>query len=158
MTKRKIANIPKLLEQRVLDLDCGFCWQFKAPLSDAGFNASWGEQNKECCVFVAITRCEVLPNVEFINHNVTFEVVIKDILDRDVYNENPNSDIDTNKWEKILYPLLDCIKDNLLNFCKVDSRLAASNVRIIPRINYNENWNGWSVSMTIRETSYFKIL
>lgn len=158
MIERKIANIPKLLEVRTNELDCGFCWQFKAPLSDAGFNSSWGDDGKECCVFVAITRLEVLPNLDFINHNITFEVVMKDILDRDVYNENPRTDISQNKWEAILYPLLDCIRENLLNFCKVDNRLTASTVRIIPRINYNENWNGWSVSMTIRESSNFKIL
>src|SRR5690606_672161 len=148
---------------------CGFCWEYDAPLTDAGVNESVMQTDPdECCpVKVFITNYSFRENKQYnpittlltnesIDHTFTASFVTFDRVDTNVYLEQIGHPVSESKWETILNPLRDCICDtNELQkeICElICKRILITQFNATSRINWlDNNYTGWSVTMTLRD-------
>ncbi len=148
------------------DKKCGFCWEFDAPLTDAGINESEMQSNPdECCpVKVFITNLTERKNRTYnqsqlltsysIDYTFTLHLLKFDRTDTNVYSEQLGHPISESKWSTILRPLQSCIcEDTLLKFCEIiNKHITIQGWNAITRINWlDNNYTGWSITMTLRD-------
>lgn len=145
---------------------CGFCWHFKAPLSEAGLNTSVPDKEHECCVAMILTYYKVVPSfrtpttglttTDTRDHIFTAYVVKPqaDGLGRNVFNEEPGHSTADSIWESVLEPILNCIGNgNELDFCENYSQFKLVKWDQDTVVNKADaNYAGWRITGAIRET------
>lgn len=146
---------------------CGFCWEFDAPLTDAGVNESVMQTNPdECCpVKVFITNYSERPNRQYhpinrfltsfsIDYTFTLSVVMFDVLGTNVYQEQIGHPISESKWDAILNRIRECICSSApFDFCEILGKdIQIINQTNVSRINWlDNNYTGWSITITLRD-------
>lgn len=151
------------VEQWNNDEKCGFCWEFDAPLTDAGVNESV-KKSDDCCIRVFITNLSHRKNRTYqpttklltdytIDHTFTLHLLKLDRVDTNVYSEQLGHPVSESKWETILKPLEDCVCEaELLKFCDlICKKILIMNWNAVTRINWLDNYTGWSITMTLRD-------
>ena len=148
------------------ELKCGFCWEFDAPLTDAGVNESIMQTDSdECCtVKVFITNLSERKNRQYNNntgllteytadYTFTLHVMAFDRIDTNVYSEQLGHPLEESKWISILKPLQDCVcEENVLKFCDIIcKKIKIINWNAVTRINWLDNYTGWSITITLRD-------
>lgn len=124
-----------IIEAYNIDVKCGFCWKFYAPLTEQKLNLvrdvlvepGSGESEDACCVHVFLLRNQPddfssTPNysqfstisdiVSTENYVVYFLIKSKEGLNN--YNELPGYSIDESRHETIFKPLRECIDISIL--------------------------------------------
>lgn len=146
---------------------CGFCWEFDAPLTDAGVNESVMQTDPdECCpVKVFITNLSERKNRTYntqsklltdytIDYTFTLHALVFDEVGTNVYQEQLGHPVSESKWETILKPIEDCVcPEEILEFCDlICKKILITQWNAITRINWlDNNYTGWSITMTLRD-------
>lgn len=146
---------------------CGFCWEFDAPLTDAGVNESVMQTDPdECCpVKVFITNLSERKNRTYnpqsklltdytIDYTFTLHALYFDRVDTNVYQEQLGHPVTESKWVEILRPIQECVcPEEILEFCDlICKKILITSWNAVPRINWlDNNYTGWSITMTLRD-------
>lgn len=119
-----LENIKSIIERFKTDEQCGFCWNFYAPLTEQRQNIV--RLSQPCCVNVFLLRnkgqdfstnltyqngyIRTAKNSE--NYDLLFLMQSREGLNN--YNELEGHPIEESRYETILKPLRDCVTDKLI--------------------------------------------
>ena len=104
-----------------LNNQCGFCFEFSAPLFESENNI---QQNENCCAKVFLTNVGIKSNyrdkinafgfreLEYCSYYFNLYIVVQSELGINNYNEIIGHPIDESKWETIFNPLINCFGCN----------------------------------------------
>lgn len=142
---------------------CGFCWSFGAPLSESGLNASESIADDKCCVHLFVTYYKTatsytksntgLKNREWCDHIFILFAVQSSDIGANVYNEQPNHDIDESLWKTHLQPIQDCLAcGNELELCDLgyDFEIAKWDMEVVKKYE-DMNYTGWKITGIFRQ-------
>lgn len=148
------------------------CWVYGAPLFESEMNKFQTPDRDDniqkptdlnCCVHVFLTDLRVntqlnyAPDTGLVNEkrctwNFNLNLLQKDKLGENVYNEIKGYDLTQSKWEQYLKDIYDFVTcQKILEFCNI----LGYDVRITrfegnPKINWlDENYTGWQYGVTL---------
>lgn len=134
MSEDIIKTWSEIIDRFKSDNQCGFCWNFFAPLTEVDLNlVKEDSENECCCVNVFIVRNKGLDFSTSISYNVLQTItesidnefydvyfLIKSSTGINNYNEMPNHPISESRHKTIFKPLRECITaDILTNICEI---------------------------------------
>ena len=150
------------------DEQCGKCWTFSAPMRESDIN-EFQQRDKDaecdnCCVHVFLanltsstqrtySQSTGLLNGKDCSWSFDVNVVQKDKLGVNVYDEIKGYGIEDSKWETILKPIMDCMDcDLILDFCALQGyQVDITRWNSFQRIDWlDDNYTGWTYQVTFR--------
>ena len=155
----------KEVAERYNDEDkCGFCWSFKAPLSESGLNKTELTEEEQCCLQLFITDYETDPGEtidertglskkKYCDHIFTLYVVKPSDIGLNVYNEIPGHPISESLWETILEPIQNCIGcGNEFDLCEMgyDFDILRWKMKAV-QFKEDYNYTGWRILGVFRQ-------
>lgn len=159
-----ITFFDDLTEKWNAEENCGSCWSFGAPLSEAGMNATEKPDTEVCCTHLIITDYETsssytkndktgLKNREWCDHIFTLYAVRQSNLGINMYNEQDGHPISESLWETILKPIQSCLGcGNELELCEMgyDFEIFSWKMKATKYL-HDQNYTGWRILGIFRQ-------
>ncbi|RMZ58973.1 hypothetical protein D1632_15520 [Chryseobacterium nematophagum] len=159
-----VSFFKQVVERYNDESKCGFCWAFKAPLSESGLSRAQLREEDECCLQLFITDYETdtgyrmnektgLSHRKYCDHSFTLYVVKPSDIGLNVYNEIPGHPINESLWETILAPIQNCIGcGNEFDLCEMGYSFDILRWKMkTVQFKEDHNYTGWRILGVFRQ-------